>query len=219
MREAFIKNLSFDLDRKAFMVFSAWKNKAIKETNTRDIDNINEEKITDSFLNSIIEGLKIISEKPPEKRNLEDWCVGFLSGFISSHLSVEWSNRYLNKTPEYLNLLWQKSIILYLNADKLFQKRINRLYNYLLETDFPNELHNNPKEALNEVEMNTNRIIWDLSVDENWEMHKGLLEEELYDRTLKVLKNPKQIIEIDDLDNFLERKNFRELVYNNPFIH
>ncbi len=129
-------DLKYDIHKKAFAVFRGWTAKAKQRYPTLEISVENEQGIVNEFQEAIMKGLESISEKDDSETHYY-WCIGFLKGYLISTLSIAWSQKYLLKPRRYNNILWLKAIILYLSADELTLKRINRLYRYLLETEFP----------------------------------------------------------------------------------
>ncbi len=97
--------------------------------------------------------------------------------------------------------------------DELTLKRVNRLYKYLQENNFPfKELDEDVKKD----EIIGHHILSDLEAEDNWKMNKNYLENMLYDETIKMLDEQKEI-EIPDLDEYFLMEELEELISKNPF--
>lgn len=208
-----IPDLSYDIDKKAFSVFRGWTRNAKEKYPAWEVAIDDEQEITEEFQNKVLSSLKTISKKKYLKKNSIDWCIGYLKGHLTSRLSIVWSMKYLDKPERYHHILWLKSITMYLDVDKLTLQRINRLYAYLQQTEFPFKKLDQKADG---NDFSAHHILSDLQLEDNWKTNKDYLENMIYDETLKMLEEQKEI-EIPDLDEYFFIEELKELLLKNPF--
>ena len=117
-------------------------------------------------------------EEKEEKRKRPDWSTGFILGCISSTLSTEWSYQYVYiETDEYKQLLLLKTLIQYLDVDRITVERLKKLYNYFLDkkTDLIGEINNK------------NEIV--VYLDKFKKEKKDVLHDEFKKKLIKYLEN------------------------------
>ncbi len=206
--------LSYDIDAKAFDIFRDWVRVVKGKYPAWELVLEDEREIVKSFKGSVMEGLQRIGEREPNHRNLLDWCTGYLKGFVSSGLSFEWNRRYVQFQSEgYKHALWLKSLILFLGVDSDALKRVNRLYRYLLENNFPfQDLPNTETEE----ELMGRQVLADFECQQNWGFHKPYMEDLLYQDFLKTLDKAEQL-EVPDLDEYFSLEEMEEIILKSPF--
>jgi hypothetical protein len=210
-----IPNLSFNLEEKSFVMFRDWTHKAEAKYPDTKIIIEDEQEIIISVQKYLLKSLKRISEeKDSQKKRLTNWCIGFLDGNFTSRISQYWSYKYIDQPDELKNIVWLKAIILYLDADELFLKRVNRLYNYLVDQKFP---FNEETEEVEFGNFESHYYISDLTLIENWKIHRKLLEELLFKETVEITESKLNFVVLPKLDNYFSYQELEEIVLNNPF--
>jgi hypothetical protein len=207
-------NLTYKIDSKSFEIFRKWVDE-VKKVNSTFVPLIeSEEEIIISVKKHILKCLKTISKKK-DKRDLTDWCIGFLKGYLSSTLSTSWNWKYYKKPFKYKKALWLKSIILTLDADDEFARKVNRLYILLFENNFALENATDfSKIEINENEAQGHQILADLSYQENRDTFKTALIDVMYE---SLLEKEEEEIEFPEIENFFSYKEIEEIILKNPY--
>lgn len=123
----------FKIKRVAPFLFDLWVSHAKQQYPDYLFQATNETLVNDLML-ALAKSLELIWRNENQtKRNIPEWCTGFLLEAVSSTLNVHWSQEYICKqTPEYKELFFLKTITQYLKMDALAIKKVEALYNHLM---------------------------------------------------------------------------------------
>lgn len=122
------------LKRVAPQFFDAYKKKMKKQYPYCTFEADREILIKDAEY-SFASALKaLFKEEKKEKRNIPGWSEGFVMGFVSSRLCTRWYSAHIySNIKEYKQLMFLKSLIIYLEFDLMTTAKIEKIYNYLVD--------------------------------------------------------------------------------------
>lgn len=123
----------FKIKRAAPFLFNRWVSHA-KQRYPNYSFQANTETLVNDLTFALAKSLELIWRKENQtKRDVPEWCVGFLLEAAASALNVQWSQEYICKqTPEYKELFFLKTVTQYLKMDTVASKKVEALYNHLL---------------------------------------------------------------------------------------
>ncbi len=179
-------DLSFDVRSKGVSLFREWQHSAMRFIPEAALEPRNVSQAPRALQRAIMQGLKSISETQPQLRDNMEWCVGFLQGFIGSTLSVHWTLCFAPKSEAYRHALWLKATIILMENEPEFIQKVNRLYTYLQDANFP---ISDADYDLSEEEAVGHRALADLTTEDNWETHKPYLEDLLHNDFTETLES------------------------------
>lgn len=150
-----------------------------------------------------------MAAKESDKRNDDEWCKGFLLGFVQSVVSVHWSDEFLEPNLAQKNAYWLKAILLYLDSYQEARLHVNRLYLRLLDED--------DSVIKTEDDRISHRSVSDLQANENWQRARTYLDEHLVADITTAIHNEKGV-DVGSLNRHFTVGQLTELVNSNPYL-
>lgn len=122
---------------KAFNMFRDWTMNVIESYPKLSLTIIDETIIVNDLIESIKAAREgILKEEKIENRAIQGFDIGFMLGFIYSHLNEKWEYEYIVKQSDsYKEFIAIKSIKIFLEIDNLTAIRIKNIYKHLLTED------------------------------------------------------------------------------------
>jgi len=122
------------IQKAAFEMFRDWTKAASEMYPNMDFSIIDETELVEDTKESIAAALRsLFSSKYNEKRENQNWCIGFISGYIKGNLEVKWFHNYYQKqTDDYRNMNAIKSIQEYLQVDSDLSWKLDAIYKHLI---------------------------------------------------------------------------------------
>ena len=124
------------IQRAAFEMFCDWMKVASDTYPNMDFSIIDETDLVEDTKETIENALqRLFSPKYNEERKDQNWCIGFIRGFIIGNLEVKWFHNYYQKqTDNYRNLYAIKSVLEYLRVDSDLSWKLDAIYKYLINS-------------------------------------------------------------------------------------
>lgn len=125
------------LDKIAFDIFREWINQVKLINSSIEIIIIDERNILRDVKTAILKSLNTLfkSEKF-HKKFLLGWDIGFILGFVSSSLNINWCNEYIMKqSNDYKVFMSLKAIRDYLKFDKATNIKIDKIFQEFISSD------------------------------------------------------------------------------------
>lgn len=199
-----------NVDVKAYALFYEWAYNAKKDYPFLDFIPENEDEISKDLKDVIAKGLQHVYEEEAYKKEFNIWGSDFLKNFIQINLNLVWYNKFiLNHKLEYQHAVWLKSMLMYLEANTLALKHVNRLYKLIL-----NNRNGRHAQPIEEEEVAQHQFVSDLICGDNWQAHKPFLEKMLAEYCLKNL-NPPQKKYLVEMDKHFTKKELMDLINSN----
>jgi len=123
-------NLEKMIQRTSFEMFRDWSKVALKKYPNMDFTIIDETVLVNDTKKCTASALQcLFSEEYYEKRNDQDWCIGFVKGYIRGSIGAKWSHDYYQKqTDNYRYMIAVKSIIEFFKVDPDLSWRLDAIY-------------------------------------------------------------------------------------------
>jgi len=124
--------MKFDkiIQQSAFDMFRDWSKVASERYPNMDFTIIDETELVNDTKESVGKALRsLFSSEYDEKRQNQEWCIGFVKGFIEGCLSVKWFHEYYQKqTNNYRNMIAVKSVLEFFKIDSDLKWRLDAIY-------------------------------------------------------------------------------------------
>ena len=123
------------IQQAAFNMFRDWTKEALERFSYMDFTIVDETALVDDTKEAITDALEsLFSSKYYEKRKNQDWCIGFVEGFIQGNLASKWFHKYYQtQTDNYRHMMAVKSIIEYTKVDSDLSWRLDNIYKELFK--------------------------------------------------------------------------------------
>ena len=118
---------------KTFEIFRLWTKWAKINHPDWQPEVEHEQDIIDDMISNFEKAIDSLFRK--EKKYSEDYSNGFIGGYAFGSLTVEWSVRYLPKSPIYKEAVWLKSLRQYFEVHTEAAMHVNRLYTHIERSD------------------------------------------------------------------------------------
>ena len=139
--------LFFKIKNSASLIFNAWKDQ-LKLKYPHFIFKTDTEKLENDLQEYFCRALEsLFKEESRDDRKILGWQEGYVCGFVSSSISVHWCSQYIyTQTNEYKELMFLKSIIIYLDFDHITLQKLAKVYRHLIhekaDVGVPNDMTN-----------------------------------------------------------------------------
>ena len=118
------------IQRASFEMFRDWTKFASEKYPNLDFTIVDETELFKDACNSFNNACEsLFSSKYDEKRKDENWCVGFVEGYLKGSINRQWFHEYFQKQSDnYKNMIALKSVLEFSKVDSDLSWRLDALY-------------------------------------------------------------------------------------------
>lgn len=131
------QELKKKINKTVFQMFRDWTKNAKSKYPEIDFTIIDETILINDLTQSIKSAVKSLKkEEKKSKREMPEYDIGFIWGFICTNLNQHWVHEYIRKrSNDYKMLMTLKALQLYLDIEDITLIKIDELYRKMVEKD------------------------------------------------------------------------------------